>query len=120
MKVSGLRWLIATLLFLACGLSFFDRQVLSVLAPKITADLKMDNVAYSWVVFAFILSYIIAVVLHKTVGLRVTEEDELTGLDLSLHGEAGYHLSEDALSMATVGHEGLPDARGTADPAMAG
>jgi ACS family hexuronate transporter-like MFS transporter len=56
--VSGVfRWFIATLLFIACGLSFFDRQVLSVLAPKITADLHMDNVAYSWVVFAFILSY---------------------------------------------------------------
>lgn len=54
---SALRWLIATLLFLACGLSFFDRQVLSVLAPTITAELKMDNIAYSWVVFAFILSY---------------------------------------------------------------
>lgn len=53
----GFRWLVATLLFLACGLSFFDRQVLSVLAPAITSELKMDNVAYSWVVFAFILSY---------------------------------------------------------------
>lgn len=51
------RWWIATLLFLGCGLSFFDRQVLSVLAPTITAELKMDNIAYSWVVFAFILSY---------------------------------------------------------------
>ena len=52
-------------------------------------------------------------------GLRAREEDELVGLDLSLHGEAGYHLSEDALSMSTVGHEGLPDARGTADVASA-
>ena len=41
------------------------------------------------------------------------------GLDLSLHGEAGYHLSEDALSMSAVGHEGLPDARGTRDVATA-
>jgi Amt family ammonium transporter len=70
-------------------------------------------------VFAFVLSYVIALALHKTVGLRAREEDELTGLDLSLHGEAGYHLSEDALSMSTVGHEGLPDARGTADVAVA-
>jgi Amt family ammonium transporter len=66
-------------------------------------------------VFAFVLSYVIAIVLHKTVGLRAREDDELTGLDLALHGEAGYHLSEDALSMSTVGHEGIPDARGTAD-----
>lgn len=57
MKIRGFRWWIAAVLFLACGLSFFDRQVLSVLAPKITAELGMDNVAYSWVVFAFILSY---------------------------------------------------------------
>ncbi len=51
------RWFVAFTLFFACGLSFFDRQVLSVLAPRITADLHLDNVAYSWVVFAFILSY---------------------------------------------------------------
>jgi Amt family ammonium transporter len=69
--------------------------------------------------FAFVLSYVIALALHKTVGLRVKEEDEFTGLDLALHGEAGYHLSEDALSMAAVGHEGLPDARGTHDVATA-
>jgi Amt family ammonium transporter len=68
--------------------------------------------------FAFILSYVIALALHKTVGLRAREEDELVGLDLDLHGEAGYHLSEDALSMSTVGHEGLPDARGTHDVAV--
>jgi ACS family hexuronate transporter-like MFS transporter len=48
---------VASVLFSATLLSFFDRQVLSVLAPQITADLKMDNVAYSWVVFAFIFSY---------------------------------------------------------------
>src|SRR5215831_10596739 len=57
MKIPGFRWWIAGVLFLACGLSFFDRQVLSILAPRITAELKMDNGAYSWVVFAFILSY---------------------------------------------------------------
>src|ERR1039457_401956 len=57
MRLPAFRWLIGTALFLACGLSFFDRQVLSVLAPVITKDLRMDNVAYSWVVFAFILAY---------------------------------------------------------------
>jgi MFS transporter, ACS family, hexuronate transporter len=38
-------------------LSYFDRQVLSVLAPTITSDLRMDNIAYSWVVFAYVLGY---------------------------------------------------------------
>ena len=56
-KIANFRWVIATALFVASGLSFFDRQALSVLAPVITSDLRMDNVAYSWVVFAFILSY---------------------------------------------------------------
>lgn len=56
-KLPSFRWHIASLLFLASALNFFDRQVLSVLAPSITADLGMDNIAYSWVVFAFILSY---------------------------------------------------------------
>src|SRR5688572_25348254 len=64
-------------------------------------------------VFAFVVTYVIAIIIHKTIGMRVSEEDEFTGLDLALHGEAGYHLSEDALSLAAVGHEGLPDARGT-------
>jgi len=55
--LSRFRWLVASVLFVATLLSFLDRQVLSVLAPPITADLGMDNVAYSWVVFAFIFSY---------------------------------------------------------------
>ncbi|MPZ20387.1 MAG: MFS transporter [Luteitalea sp.] len=57
MPIPHFRWLIAMVLFAATALSFFDRQVLSVLAPPIGNELGMDNVAYSWVVFAFILSY---------------------------------------------------------------
>lgn len=51
------RWWIAALLFIATGLSFYDRQVLSILAPKIMHDIHIDDVAYSHAVFAFILSY---------------------------------------------------------------
>jgi len=57
MKIRRFRWLIATLLFLATGLSFFDRQILSVLAPVMRSDVPMNNAAYSWVVFAYLLSY---------------------------------------------------------------
>ena len=80
-KTPHFRWLIATMLFLASGLIFFDRQVLSVLAPIITKDLRMDNVAYSWVVFAFILSYSVMF----TVGGRIIDRlGTLRGLGLSL------------------------------------
>lgn len=41
--------------------------------------------------FSFIATYIILVVLHKTIGIRVREEDELGGLDMSEHGEKAYN-----------------------------
>ncbi|MCC6343785.1 MAG: MFS transporter [Bryobacterales bacterium] len=51
------RWTVAALLFCATALSFFDRQVLSVLAPRILADLRIGNVEYSNAVSAFTLAY---------------------------------------------------------------
>lgn len=42
------------------------------------------------IVFAMSLTFIILMVVKAIVGLRVTEEDEVMGLDLSEHGEAGY------------------------------
>jgi MFS transporter, ACS family, hexuronate transporter len=50
-------WVLCGLLFVATALSFLDRQVLSVLAPQITAEFQMTNAVYSRVVFAFVLSY---------------------------------------------------------------
>ena len=50
-------WGLCGLLFAATALSFLDRQVLSVLAPNITAEFHMTNAVYSRVVFAFVLSY---------------------------------------------------------------
>jgi len=38
-------------------------------------------------VYAFVVTYILAVIVDKTIGLRVTEEEEYVGLDLSQHGE---------------------------------
>ncbi len=51
------RWVVAALLALASALSFFDRQVLSVLAPTILPDLAMTNVEYGRAVSAFTLAY---------------------------------------------------------------
>lgn len=41
-------------------------------------------------VFAFVMTFIILKVVDITVGLRITEEDEVKGMDVSLHNEAGY------------------------------
>jgi Amt family ammonium transporter len=40
--------------------------------------------------FSFIVTYVVSKVLDKTMGLRVTTEDELVGLDQSQHAEAAY------------------------------
>lgn len=50
-------WILCGLLFFATALSFLDRQVLSVLAPKLMNEFGMNNTTYSRVVFAFVLSY---------------------------------------------------------------
>ncbi|AFC28831.1 ammonium transporter [Paenibacillus mucilaginosus] len=41
-------------------------------------------------VFVLIVSFIILYILKVTIGLRVTEEEEVVGLDLSEHGSYGY------------------------------
>ena len=56
-------WVLCFLLFFAAALCFLDRQVLSVLAPQIIAEFGMTNTSYSRVVFAFVLSYTIMLVL---------------------------------------------------------
>jgi Amt family ammonium transporter len=42
------------------------------------------------IVFAFGVTFLIAKVLSRTVGLRVTENEEEVGLDISEHGERAY------------------------------
>ena len=48
--------------------------------------------AVATVIYAFVLSYIIAKVLDVTMGIRVDEATEVKGLDTQLHGESGYRL----------------------------
>jgi Amt family ammonium transporter len=44
-------------------------------------------------VFSFVVSMVIFKVIDKLIGVRVPDEDELTGLDLSQHSEVGYELT---------------------------
>ena len=43
-------------------------------------------------VYTFAVSLLIAKLLDKTIGLRVTDKEEITGLDSALHKESGYRL----------------------------
>jgi Amt family ammonium transporter len=43
-------------------------------------------------VFSFAVSYILFKILDATMGLRVTAEDEVAGLDITEHQETAYNL----------------------------
>jgi len=43
--------------------------------------------AFVAVIYAFVVTYILAVIVNKTIGLRVSEDEEYVGLDISQHGE---------------------------------
>jgi Amt family ammonium transporter len=42
--------------------------------------------------WAVVASFIIIEVVKRTVGLRVSEQDEINGLDITVHGESGYNF----------------------------
>jgi Amt family ammonium transporter len=46
-----------------------------------------EIVAFYALIYAFVVTYVLATIIDKTIGLRVTEEEEYVGLDISQHGE---------------------------------
>jgi len=64
------------------GLFFGNPGLLGIQALAVVA---------TWV-YAFIVTLILLKILDWTMGLRVTEEDEESGLDLSQHSETGYNF----------------------------
>jgi Amt family ammonium transporter len=52
------------------------------------------------IVFSFVATMIILKVVDLIVGLRVTQDDEYTGLDLTQHAETGYAFGESGMSAA--------------------
>ncbi len=49
--------------------------------------MQLKGVAFT-VVYGFVASFVILKIVDMTIGLRVTEEQEREGLDISLHGES--------------------------------
>ncbi|MFT4287254.1 ammonium transporter [Nocardioides sp.] len=64
------------------GGSLFFGGAGKLLAAQILSSLTV-------IVFSFVVSYIFATVIEKTIGFRAKEEDEIAGIDLVLH-EPGY------------------------------
>ncbi|MBI5949538.1 MAG: ammonium transporter [Chloroflexi bacterium] len=61
--------------------------------------------------YSFIVTFVILKVLDLTVGIRVTEDDEELGLDVTQHGERAYNSDEAGVAL-------LPGAVMPAAPAM--
>jgi ACS family hexuronate transporter-like MFS transporter len=101
--VPRIAWVLCGLLFVATALSFLDRQVLSVLAPSLTADLGMSNTDYSRVVSAFVLAYTIT---FAAGGFVVDRLGTVRGLALAVAvwslASAGHALAGGALGLGVA------------------
>jgi Amt family ammonium transporter len=58
--------------------------------------------------YSFVLTYIIGIILKKTMGWRITEEEEVTGIDQAEHAETAYDL------VGSIGGGGLHASPGAA------
>jgi Amt family ammonium transporter len=52
--------------------------------------------------FSFIVTYLILKVLDMTMGVRVTEDEEELGLDVTQHGERAYHSEEGGMPSGAI------------------
>lgn len=57
MKSNSIRWFVVGMVFIATGLSFLDRQVLSIAIIKIQREFNFSDVEYGWVNTSFLISY---------------------------------------------------------------
>ena len=49
--------------------------------------------AFAVMIYSFVLAYIIGWIINKTIGFRVSEEAELTGIDEAEHAESAYEFT---------------------------
>ncbi|WP_431030575.1 ammonium transporter [Plantibacter sp. RU18] len=48
--------------------------------------------AFAVLIYSFLVAFVIGFAIEKTIGFRIKNEDELAGVDTSVHGEEGYAL----------------------------
>ena len=52
--------------------------------------------AFAVLIYSFVVALVLGFAIEKTMGFRITSEDEVAGIDNIVHGEEGYQLEEDA------------------------
>ncbi|MBF4573661.1 ammonium transporter [Herbiconiux sp. VKM Ac-1786] len=53
---------------------------------------KQFAAAFVVLVYSFVMAFIIGWIIQKTMGFRIKNEDEVAGVDTTVHGEEGYAL----------------------------
>ncbi|GAA4172201.1 ammonium transporter [Gryllotalpicola koreensis] len=53
--------------------------------------------AFAVAIYSFVLAYVIGWIIQKTMGFRITSEDESAGVDTVVHGEESYSLDPAAV-----------------------
>jgi Amt family ammonium transporter len=73
-------------------LGFFATDVGLFTGGDATQLLVQAIAAFSVMIYSFVLALIIGFIIQKTMGFRVTNEDEIAGIDTVVHGEDAYKL----------------------------
>jgi Amt family ammonium transporter len=88
--VGGLWGALATGLFASTAVNPAGRDGLFFGNPQLFAVQAMD--AFSIMGYSMVVTFIILKFIDLVVGLRVTTDDEVQGLDITQHSEIGYTL----------------------------
>ncbi|WP_223291203.1 ammonium transporter [Streptomyces avicenniae] len=68
--------------------------------------------AASVMAYSFVVTYLIALLVERTIGFRASEDEEVAGLDLAYHAETGYDFSQTGSGSVPV--SAVPGAAGAA------
>ena len=59
--------------------------------------------ALAVMVYSFVMAGLIALVLRATMGLRITDDEEVAGIDTSVHAEVGYEFGQSGMGGTFAG-----------------
>jgi hypothetical protein len=91
--------------------------ILTLAARPLLQAIDTGDTAWLLAASAFLVSGAIAWVVHRTMGFRIDEEHELTGIDLVIHAETAYDVHSTAGGRSSGG---LLVSKATAGPFATG
>ncbi|MGI9825255.1 ammonium transporter [Agromyces sp. Marseille-Q5079] len=73
-------------------LGFFANNTGLIYSGNLTQLMVQAIAAFTVLIYSFVLAFVIGFIVDKTMGFRVTNEDEVAGIDTVVHGEDAYKL----------------------------